>query len=171
VPQAPAVQFADLTFATPSGRIEIASAALASLGLPRVPSAGAEARPQGAGLRLLSPAHDWLMNTSFGNVARIEARIGAARIALHPVDAAQRGVQADQLVRVHNATGEITLRVAIDPTLPRGVALSHKGRWMGPGAGGANINVLNDGRKTDLGESSAVHSVEVEVSPFAAAPA
>jgi anaerobic selenocysteine-containing dehydrogenase len=166
VPAAPAVQFADLEFATPSGRIELASAAVAALGLPRAPFPGAEPRPQGARLRLLSPAHDWLMNTSFGNVAKIVTRIGAATIALHPADARARGLHEDQPVRVHNATGQITLRVALDPTLPRGVALSHKGRWMGPGAGGANINVLNDGRKSDMGESSAVHSVEVELTPL-----
>ena len=164
VPAEPAVQFADLAFATPSGRIEIASEAVAALGLSRVPLASVEPRPQGTRLRLLSPAHDWLMNTSFGNVAKVEARIGAAQIALHPADALQRGLRAGQPVRVRNATGEITLQLVIDAHLPRGVALSHKGRWMGPGAGGANINVLNDGRKTDMGESSAVHSVEVEVS-------
>ena len=42
-----------------------------------------------------------------------------------------------------------------------GVALSHKSRWPKLSKQHANINVLNPGRKTDMAESSAVHSVEV----------
>jgi hypothetical protein len=41
------------------------------------------------------------------------------------------------------------------------VALSHKGRWPRQEPEGANVNVLNPGRKTDMGENSCVHSVEV----------
>jgi anaerobic selenocysteine-containing dehydrogenase len=162
VPEAPAVQFADRRFATPSGRIEIASAALAGDGLPRVPQPFVEPRPRDGRLRLLSPAHDWLLNTSFGNVAQIAERLAEATIALHPLDAGERGLRAGDRALVSNATGRLVLRVICDAQLPRGVALSHKGRWMGP-AGLGNVNMLNDGRKSDMGESTAVHSVEIEV--------
>ncbi len=163
IPAQPAVQFADRRFATPSGRIEIASDALAAEGLPRVPQPMVEARPRGGRLRLLSPAHDWLMNTSFGNVAQIGERLGSATIALHPLDARERGLSAGDRALVSNAVGELRLNVVCSDRLPRGVALSHKGRWLGAAAGHANINMLNDGRKSDMGESTAVHSVEVEV--------
>jgi anaerobic selenocysteine-containing dehydrogenase len=156
------VQFADRRFATPSGRIEIASAALAGDGLPRVPQPFVEPRPRDGRLRLLSPAHDWLLNTSFGNVAQIAERLAEATIALHPLDAGERGLRAGDRALVSNATGRLVLRVICDAQLPRGVALSHKGRWMGP-AGLGNVNMLNDGRKSDMGESTAVHSVEIEV--------
>jgi hypothetical protein len=43
------------------------------------------------------------------------------------------------------------------------VALAHKGRWLRADAAGANVNVLNPGAKSDMGESTAVHSVEVSV--------
>ena len=36
-------------------------------------------------------------------------------------------------------------------------------------SGRANINRLNPGRKTDMGESSAVHGVEVEILPLESA--
>jgi anaerobic selenocysteine-containing dehydrogenase len=166
VPPKPAVQFASGIFPTPSGRIEIASAQAAADGHPRVPQCMSDARPAEGALRLLSPAHAWLMNTSFGNVRKIEQRLGAATIALHPEDAAQRHLLPGDRARVHNACGELELQVLISADLPRGVALAHKGRWLSTDAAHANVNVLNEGRKSDMGESTAVHGVEVRVAPL-----
>jgi hypothetical protein len=45
----PVVQFADLRFPTPSGRIEIASAAAEADGHPGIPQPWADARPPTAG--------------------------------------------------------------------------------------------------------------------------
>jgi hypothetical protein len=56
------------------------------------------------------------------------------------------------------------LKVVMSDEVPRGVALTHKGRWLSTSAAGANVNVLNPGAKSDMGESTAVHSVEVSVS-------
>jgi len=163
VPETPALQFAEGVFATPSGRIEIASARAAADGHPRLPLALSDARPAAGHLRLLSPAHPWLMNTSFGNVHQIENRIGAATLALHPADAAERHLAEGDLALVHNDCGRLSLKVVISDHLPRGVALAHKGRWLRADAAGANVNVLNPGAKSDMGESTAVHSVEVSV--------
>ena len=60
--------------------------------------------------------------------------------------------------------GSLRLRLELSDALPRGVALSHKGRWPGSEPTGANVNVLNPGEKADMGESTAVHGVEVTVS-------
>ena len=164
VPEAPAVQFADGVFATPSGRIEIASDRAAADGHPRLPQPRCDARPPAGFLRLLSPAHAWLMNTSFGNVRQIETRIGEATIALHPLDAAERGLSDGDPALVRNSSGRLRLKVAISGELPRGVALAHKGRWLCADAANANVNALNPGEKSDMGESTSVHSIEVSVS-------
>ena len=163
VPAAPAVQFSNRVFETPSGRIEIASARAEAHGLPRVPLCRSDPRPASGNLRLLSPAHAWLLNTSFGNVGKIGKRLGAATIALHPLDAAERHLAAGQTAIVHNSCGRLELEVLICDDIPRGVALAHKGRWLATEPGHANVNVLNAGYKSDMGESSAVHSVEVLV--------
>jgi anaerobic selenocysteine-containing dehydrogenase len=165
VPERPAVQFADGIFATPSGRIEIASARAVADGHPRLPQCWSDPRPAAGHLRLLSPAHAWLMNTSFGNVRQIEHRLGLATIALHPADAAERLLAEGDAALVYNGTGRLGLNVAISDELPRGVALAHKGRWLREDAG-ANVNVLNPGQKSDMGESTAVHGVEVLVQPW-----
>ena len=46
----------------------------------------------------------------------------------------------------------------------QGVALSHKGCWPKRQSSHANVNTLNPGLKSGMGESTSVHAVEVEVS-------
>jgi anaerobic selenocysteine-containing dehydrogenase len=161
----PLIQFADLVFPTPSGKVEIASLQAEADGHPRVPQPLADSRPAVGRLRLLSPASSWLLNDSFANSAKIARRLGAATIALHPDDAAARGFTGGEDVVVENATGRLGLRLVLSDDVPRGVALSHKGRWPRLEPGGLNVNALNPGERSDMGDSTAVHGVEVTVSP------
>ena len=159
----PLLQFADLSFPTPSGRIEIASAAAEAAGHPRLPQPDADPRPAAGRLRLLSPASVWLMNDSYGNDPTIGGKLGTATVLLHPDDAAALGLAEGDPVVLSNEIGRLTLQVAVSNIVPRGVALSHKGRWPNREAARANINQLNSGLKSDMGESTAVHGVEVEI--------
>ena len=163
----PIIQFADLAFPTPSGRIEIASAHAEADGHPRVPLPLADPRPTDGRLRLLSPAPTWTSNSIFANATKVTARLGPATVALHPTDAAERGVAEGDDVLVANQTGSLALRATLSEDLPRGVALSHKGRWPKQEAAQANVNVLNPGQKSDMGENTCVHGVEVVIAPQA----
>ena len=149
----PVVQFADRRFPTPSGRIEIASEAAAAAGLPRVPEPYADARPEHGRLRLLSPASPWILNDTFANDAKLTRRIGAAEVAMHPADAAERGLRAGALAVLESSAGSLTLTVAVSDELPRGVIYSPKGRWPKRGPDHANVNVLNPGVASDMGRS------------------
>ena len=159
----PRVQFESLRFATPSGRIEIASERAAADGHPRVPQPSHDSRPPAGRLRLLSPASRWQMNDSYGNDPRIREKLGPAKVTLHPKDARAIGVAAGDRVRLANATGAVTLTAAVSNRVPRGAALSHKGRWPGLEDEGGNVNRLNPGEKSDMGESSCVHGIVVEI--------
>jgi len=161
----PVIQFPDLRFPTPSGRIEIASTAAEAAGHPRLPLPHADARAADGRLRLLSPASRWLMNGSYANDPKIAAKLGPASVALNPEDARTRGLAAGMRARLANETGSLELVVALDETLPMGVALTHKGRWSRLEPGGANVNVLYAGTPADMGESTAVHGVEVAIAP------
>jgi anaerobic selenocysteine-containing dehydrogenase len=112
---------------------------------------------------LLSPASPWLLSDSFANVEKIAARLGPATITLHPADAAARGLTEGDDALVANETGGLALRVTLSESLPRGVALSHKGRWPKREPGRANVNALNPGQKSDMGENTCVHGVEVMI--------
>jgi anaerobic selenocysteine-containing dehydrogenase len=161
----PVVQFADLRFPTPSGRIEIASARAEAAGLGSVPQPYADARPAAGRLRLLSPASPWLLNDSFANDAKLARRLGAAELAMHPADAAERGLAAGERALVESRAGSLTMTVALSDDLPRGVVHAPKGRWPKREPGRANVNALNPGDPSDMGRSTAVHGVEVTISP------
>jgi anaerobic selenocysteine-containing dehydrogenase len=148
---------------TPSGRIEIASARAEADGHPRLPQPIADPRPAKGRLRLLTPADKWLMNSSYGNDPGIGAKLGPRRVTLHPDDAAARDLVQGDSVTLRNQTGELVFALEISDAVPRGVALSHKSRWPKCEADGFNVNALNPGAKADMGESTAVHAVEVEV--------
>jgi anaerobic selenocysteine-containing dehydrogenase len=166
----PHLQFADGRFPTPSGRIEIASAQAAAEGHPRLPEAYADPRPQPGRLRLLTPASPWLLNDSFANDPKIARRLGTATVALHPQDAADRGLAEQDHVVVSSETGTIELSVTLSEELPRGVAYSPKGRWPKAAPQRANVNALNPGTPSDLGASTSVHGLEVTVRRTAAPP-
>jgi anaerobic selenocysteine-containing dehydrogenase len=159
----PVVQFADLRFPTPSGRVEIASARAEADGLPRLPLPLADPRPANGRLRLLSPASPWLLNDSFANDPKVARRIGAAAVALHPEDAAERGLAEGDEALLQNETGSLRLLVTLSDVVPRGVAYSPKGRWPKREPSGANVNALNPGESADMGRSTSVHGVEVTV--------
>ncbi len=159
----PRVQFADLRFPTPSGRVEIASASAAADGHPRVPMPDSDPRPEGGRLRLLTPASPWILNDSFANDPKIARRIGAATVAMHPADAAERGLEDGDEAVLESSVGRLTLTVTLSADLPRGVVYSPKGRWPKRAAGGANVNALNPGTPSDMGASTTVHGVEVTV--------
>jgi anaerobic selenocysteine-containing dehydrogenase len=160
----PRVQFAD-GFPTPSGRIEIASAPAEADGHPRLPEPSVDEPPPAGCLRLLSPASPWLMNSTFGNDRKLRRRIGEASVALHPQEAASRGLRNGDAVTLRNATGALRMAVEVSDAVPLGVAYAPKCRWPSHERSGANINALNPGSKTDMGESSAVHGVVVELVP------
>ena len=104
------------------------------------------------------------MNGSYANDPKIEKQLGPAMVTINPADAEARGLAAGSRVRLSNGTGSLELAVALSDKVPPGVALSPKGRWpRRAGKQRANMNVLNPGVKSDMGESSAVHGVEVEI--------
>jgi anaerobic selenocysteine-containing dehydrogenase len=163
----PRIQFEDLRLPTPSGRIELASDRAQGDGHPRVAQPLADARPTGGRLRLLTPASRWTLNHSFANEPKIAQRVGAAAVALHPLDAAERGLAEGDRAVLRSSAGQLELSVLLSEDVPRGVAFSPKGRWPRLEAQGANVNVLNPGIPSDMGASTTVHGIEVSVAPAA----
>ena len=114
-------------------------------------------------LRLLTPASQWMLNDTFTNDPKITKRLGPAEIALNPADASRRGLTDGDRVAVANDVGTLLLDLRLSDGVPPGVALSPKGRWPKRESERANVNVLNPGIKSDMGQSSAVHGIEVTV--------
>ncbi|MGR8920563.1 MAG: molybdopterin-containing oxidoreductase family protein [Gammaproteobacteria bacterium] len=161
----PAAWWAEREFDTPSGRIEIASAEAAEMGLPRTPQPWADAPPADGELRLLSPASKWRLNDSYANDPHIIERAGRPALHLNPGDAARLGVREGDAVRVSNEIGSIGLTARLDAAILPGTAVSYKGRWPALEDDGFNVNALHVARAADMGGSTAVHSTVVRVTP------
>lgn len=159
----PVVLWADLDFPTLSGKIELASDRAAADGHPRVAQPDPLPRPPAGQLRLLTPASEWHMNSSYDNEPRIRERTDPATITLHPDDAAARGLNEGDMARVENDMATLTLSVAVSDMTPPGVGWAPKGRWPGAAPDGLNVNALNPGLRSDMGDSTALHGVEVTV--------
>lgn len=154
--------YEDLKFSTPSGKIEIVSDRAVEMNLPRVPQPWADDDPGNNMYRLLTPASNWRMNDSYANDEEIIRRSGPATVSIHPQDAERLGLESGDMVSLRNDAGEIRLLATVEEKTLPGTVLSYKGRW--PGLEDNNhTNMLHKAEKTDMGESSSVHSTEVHI--------
>lgn len=158
------IPFADFKFPTPSGKIEIASAAAEAAGHPRVPLPHADEAPQAGRYKVLSPATKWTMNSSYANDPKIREQMEGAVCFMHPSDAQADGIGDGAQVELSNDQGTLALTARITTDVTPGSLLVYKGQWpMYHDGSSANVNVLNPGDKTDMGESCCVHAVEAEL--------
>ena len=160
----PLILWSEGHFATPSGKIEIASERAEADGLPRLPQATTDPEPRDGKLRLISPAADWLMNSSFGNDRNVLKMMGPATVTCHPQTASDLGIDDGDRVRLSNELGELVLTARLSDMITPGALLVYKSRWLKTEKSRANVNMLCVARKTDMGESTSVHATEVTIS-------
>jgi anaerobic selenocysteine-containing dehydrogenase len=160
--------FAQGNFRTPSGKAELYSEAMKALGLDPVAefTPPTESRHGGQGpafpLELLARKADNFLNSSFSNVASIQAMEDTNLLEINSADACARGIADGDTVKVYNRRGEIFLLARVDGTVQPGV-VSAKLNWAKLGPGFRNINVLTSEKLSDLGNSATFYSVLVEV--------
>lgn len=159
------VAFADRRFPTPSGRIELWSdEARSRWGVEELPAYREPLeRPDPAGpypLHLLTPNTKNRIHSQFGNLTAIARVAEAPAVAMHPADAAARGVGGGDQVRVFNQRGALVAPVRLDEGLRPGCVAITNGFWLTEGAA---VNLLSCGRETDMGHGAAFHDVAVQV--------
>jgi anaerobic selenocysteine-containing dehydrogenase len=166
----PFVPFAN-GFPTASGKLEFVSERMAQCGLD--PVAGytpaheasqldselARAYP----LLLVTPADHYFLNSIFANVPRQQRRSGAPTLAIHPDDAAPRGIATGDEVRVANARGSFFAVAEVSDRVRPGVVASPKGRWPCDCKGGATVNATVDDGDSDMGGGAVYHDNRVRV--------
>jgi biotin/methionine sulfoxide reductase len=128
---------------TPSGRIEITSATVASFGYPDCPGHPAWLEPdEWLGgrraarfpLHLIAnqPATRLHSQLDVGETSQRGKVAGREAIQLHPDDAAARGIRDGDVVRVFNDRGACLAGAVLTDTLRRGVARLPTGAWFDP---------------------------------------
>lgn len=167
----PAAPFAEGGFATPSGKVEFYSQALADLGLDPVveytpPAESADGSPELAArypIALITPAAHHFLNSTFANLPRMREREGAPTIFLNPADAAARNIRSGDWVRVFNDRGSVRLQAQVGDWSQPGVAVSPSIWWSRHMPDGVGINVLTTDRPTDMGGGASFHTNLVQV--------
>jgi anaerobic selenocysteine-containing dehydrogenase len=152
------VQFGDVWPYTPDGKVDLFPAALeatAPLGLYRFqPDPATRDHP----LALISPASDRAISSTLGELPRPDARL-----VMHPADAAARGLEDGDLVRVFNELGEVHCPLHVTPTVPPGTVSLPKGLWRRSMRNGFTANALAPDTLTDIGGGACFNDARVQV--------
>jgi len=168
VTSVPFLPFAQGNFRTPSGKAELYSDAMRTLGLDPVaeftpPSEsrhGSEKRT--FPLELLARKADNFLNSTFTNQPSVRQMEEVDLLEMHSADAHARGIADGETVRVYNNRGEIFLKARVDGAVRPGVVAARL-NWAKLSPGFRNINVLTSEKLSDLGNSATFYSVLVDV--------
>ena len=163
-PEAP---FAQGKFPTPSGKCEFFSARLAAQGLDglpdHVPNYEAFASSPLYPLAMISPPARNFLNSTFVNVRSLQDSEREPLLEMHASDAAARGIQSGDVVRVFNARGEYRCKAEISRRARPGVVNGLGVWWRKLGLSGTNVNQLTSQNLTDLGGGPTFYDCLVQV--------
>jgi len=174
---------------TPSGRIELYSERIAGFGYEDCPPHPAWMPPGEwlgeatgeADLHLISnqPSTRLHSQLDHGSNSRGAKVAGLERLRMHPDDAARRGIEDGDVVRVFNDRGACLAGVTITDRIRRRVVQLATGAWYSPGAGPGlegtclhgNPNVLTaDVGTSSLAQGPTAHTCLVRVERWPGAP-
>jgi anaerobic selenocysteine-containing dehydrogenase len=163
-PEAP---FAQGNFPTSSGKCEFFSERLAALGLDglpdHVPNFEAFNTSKVYPLAMISPPARHFLNSTFVNVASLRALEVEPLLEMHAADAAARGLQSGEMVRVFNQRGDYRCKVQISERARPGVVNGLGVWWRKFCLGGTNVNQLTSQNLTDLGGGPTFYDCLVQV--------
>ncbi|SDE23760.1 Anaerobic selenocysteine-containing dehydrogenase [Paenibacillus sp. UNCCL117] len=147
---------------TPSGKIELYSAAMARKGYPPLPTY----TPLSEGEELPfwfipAPNHNFLNSTFAHNDKHVRME-RTPKLHMHAADASRLGIVNGELVRVSNGRGECELTAAVGEDVLPGVVVS-QGLWAGKAGAKALVNALTPDRVADMGGGATFFSGKVQV--------
>ncbi len=156
------IAFADLKFATPSGRIELFSEeAEKKWGVSPLPTYDPlDPHPKDYPLQLMSPNSKNRIHSQFNNLQVIKQFEDQAYLYMHPQDAQKRNISHLAFAIMHNDIAEREVQVKYDMGLRSGCVVMTNGHWH---QHGASPNAFTTGRQTDMGYGTAFHDTWIEV--------
>jgi anaerobic selenocysteine-containing dehydrogenase len=171
----PAAPFAEGGFLTPSGKCEFYSEKMLAAGLDPVPcyiapyeSVASNAElAQHYPLAMISPPARNFMNSTFVNVKSLRDTEGEPHLDIHPHDAAQRAIQAGDMVRIFNQRGSMRARARVTDKARPGLVVGLSIWWKKLASDGQNANAVTSQRLTDMGGGATFYDTLVEVEKVA----
>jgi anaerobic selenocysteine-containing dehydrogenase len=156
----PFLPFANGGFRTPSGKFQFGSESLA-YNPPAESRLGDPALLSDFPLEFISAKNDDSMNSTFGNRATVDRQTSICNI--HPADAAARGIEDGDTVRVFNWRGECFFTARISHTNKTGLVRAYSVRWNKLSPRGLGVNSVTSERLTDMGGGPTFYSCLVQV--------
>lgn len=168
MPDAP---FADGGFPTPSGKCEFYCERMKADGLDPLPTYTAPyesvaSNPELAKkypLAMISPPARNFLNSTFVNVLSLRNTEGEPHLDMHPVDAANRGIENGNQVRIYNARGSFAATARVTDKARPGLVVGLSIWWKKFSADGKNVNEVTSQRLTDMGHAPTFYDVLVQV--------
>jgi anaerobic dimethyl sulfoxide reductase subunit A len=162
-------------FPTPSGKIELFSPALYEMKNEEIPAV-AHYVPSWEGpqdpltekypLQLIGWKNKHRDNSTFYSHPWLK-QVAPQVMWINPADAARRGIEDGERVKVYNDRGATMIEVKVTPRIIPGVVAMGVGSWYNPDANGVDqagcLNVLTTQRPTALAHGNAHHTNLVEV--------
>ena len=162
-----AAPFAHGGFPTPSGHCEFFSARLVAQGMDGLPDHLPNHELQGSSaaypLAMISPPARNFLNSSFVNVQSLRDIEGEPLLEIHADDAALRGIESGQMVRVFNDRGEYRCKAKVSTRARPGVVNGLGIWWRKLGPSGTNVNEVTSQQLTDMGRGPVFYDCLVEV--------
>ena len=112
---------------------------------------------------MISPPARNFLNSSFVNVKSLRDIEEEPLLEMHATDAAARGIQHGEVVRVFNQRGVYRCKVAISKRAREGVVNGLGVWWRKLGLDGSNVNQVTSQALTDLGRAPTFYDCLVEV--------
>jgi anaerobic selenocysteine-containing dehydrogenase len=158
------IAYEDMKFDTPSGKIELLSAAAEKKWgispLPEYISNNLNECKQKYPLVFITPNTGSRIHSQFGNLDIIKSVTPEPVLEISPVDALRRNILSGDSIRIFNERGEIRSKARISSRVPSGSVVLPNGIWINEGGGG---NLLVSPEETDMGYGAAFHDTHVEL--------
>lgn len=149
---------------TPSGQVELESAAAAAQGQPPLASyVPDDACGLEGAFALLSAPSKFTHNSTYSHSPRHLARWGRPHVLLHPDDARAIGLVEGEPATLSNRHGRLTLPAQISATLPRGMVRVDGLPRAADAPEGVGVNALVPPDVSDLGDGNVLYSTRVDV--------
>src|SRR4029077_8447045 len=103
------------------------------------------------------------LNSSYANLPRHLEAEGEPLLDLHPHDAVARNISNGDLVRAHNARGELRMRARVGDGVVPGMIAVPSGWWASLSPNGSSANALTADGLSDMGGGGDFHDTLVEV--------
>jgi anaerobic selenocysteine-containing dehydrogenase len=143
---------------TPSGKLEIINPAL-STPLPQYLEPHGGPYP----LKLIAAPSVETLNSIFLERESLVARRGPMTLAMHPEDAAPRGIADGDAVMAFNDLGEVAFTARVTPHVAKGAVAAAGVFAKRQSANGNLVNTLHHERLSDIGEATTLNDNTVEV--------